>query len=434
MQVSVEKMAGLERRIVIHVPASRIEDKVRDRLRELAHTVRIKGFRPGKVPGKVVEQRFGQQVRSEAMNDVVTQSFEQAVGENNLHPATTPSIRHDGQSADKELIFSATFEVTPEIGALDVTHLELTRNVSAVDPADVDRMIETLRQQRKRWVAVERNAAVGDMLVFEFSADADGVRFPGEGMDRAGTIVGSGALPAAFEAALVNVGPGSEKSFRAQFPVDFREPSLAGKSADVLLRVIRVQVGELPALDESFAASFGVTSGGVDRFREDVLANLEREMRAALSSRNKLHVVDRLVKTYTGFELPKGMIESEAAALLRQAEEQATQAGRPGQTGHLVEQFREIAANRVRASLLLVELARQTNLRIDPKRVNEMLATIASTYEEPAKVIDLYQHDAKLMSGLRNRVMEDQVIDWVFAAAKVTDQHLDFQQLMQGQT
>ncbi|PIV32881.1 MAG: trigger factor [Lysobacterales bacterium CG02_land_8_20_14_3_00_62_12] len=432
MQVSVEKMAGLERRIVIHVPTSRIEDKVRDRLRELAHTVRIKGFRPGKVPGKVVEQRFGQQVRSEAMNDVVTQSFEQAVGENNLRPATAPSIRHDGQSADQELVFSATFEVTPEIGTIDVSQMELTRKVSAVTASDVDRMIETLRQQRKRWVGVERNAVIGDMLVFEFSADADGLRFPAEGMERAGTIAGSGALPAAFEAALVDVGTGTEKTFRAEFPADFREPTLAGKSADVTLRVIRVQAGELPAIDDDFAASFGVTSGGVERFREDVRANLEREMRSALSSRNKLHVVDQLVKAYSDFELPKGLIEAEAAALLRQAEEQAQQSGRTGQTSHLTDQFREIAASRVRASLLLVELARQTSLRVDSKRVSEMLATIASTYEEPAKVIELYTHDAKLMGGLRNRVIEDQVIDWVFAAAKVTDQPLDFQQLMQA--
>jgi len=433
MQVSVEQLGSLERKMTIRVPSARIEQRVQERLRELGQSVRIKGFRPGKVPGKVIEQRYGQQVRSEALSDVVGSSFEQAVGENNLRPAMQPSIRRDDESSDTELVFTATFEVVPDIGQVDVSGLQLTRLTSVVEDADVDRMIETLRQQRKRWVAVERAAQIGDMVLFEYSADADGERFPAEGTERAGTIFGSGALPAAFEAALADAAADATREFVAEFPEGFRQPALAGKSAKVELRVIRVQTAEVPPIDDAFAASFGVASGGIAKFREDVRANLEREMRAALNGRNKTHAVEQLIRSYASFELPKGMIEAEARAMQRQAAEQAQRAGRPEEAPVSPDGFTDIAANRVRASLLLGEIARQTRLRLENHRVNEMLATIASTYEEPQKVIEMYQRDAQLMGGLRNRAIEDQVVDWVYSSAHVSDQPVNFQQLMQPQ-
>jgi trigger factor len=425
MQVSVEQLGSLERKMTIRVPSARIEQRVQERLRELGQTVRIKGFRPGKIPGKVIEQRYGQQVRSEALSDVVGSTFEQAVGDNNLRPAMSPSIRRDEASSDAELVFTATFEVVPEIGAVDVSGLQLNRLVSSVEGADVDRMIETLRQQRKRWAVVERAAQIGDMVLFEYSAVADGQRFPVEGMERAGTIFGSGALPAAFEAALADAAADATRSFAAEFPEGFRQPALAGKTADVELRVIRVQAAEIPEVDDAFAASFGVAAGGIAKFREDVRANLEREMR------NKVHAVEQLVRAFSGFELPKGMIEAEARAMLRQAQEQAQRSGNPEQAPTSPDGFVDVAANRVRASLLLGEIARQTQMRLESQRVSEMLATIASTYEEPHKVIEMYQRDQQLMGGLRNRAIEDQVVDWVFSQAKVTEQQLSFQQLMQ---
>lgn len=433
MQVSVEQLGSLERKMTIRVPSARIEQRVQERLRELGQTVRIKGFRPGKIPGKVIEQRYGQQVRSEALSDVVGSSFEQAVGENNLRPAMSPSIRRDEQSSDAELVFTATFEVVPEIGTVDVSALQLNRLTSEVEAADVDRMIETLRQQRKRWVVVERAAQIGDMVLFEYSAVADGQRVPGEGMERAGTIFGSGALPAAFEAALADAVADTTRAFSASFPENFRLPALSGKTADVELRVIRIQAAEVPEVDDTFAASFGVAAGGIGKFREDVRANLEREMRSALNSRNKVHAVEQLVRAFSGFELPKGMIDAEARAMLRQAVEQAQRAGRAEETPASADGFIDIAANRVRASLLLGEIARQTQMRLENQRVSEMLATIASTYEEPQKVIEMYQRDAQLMGGLRNRALEDQVVDWVFSQAKVDAQSVSFQQLMQPQ-
>lgn len=435
MQVSVEQVGGLEHKMTIRVPSARIEDRVRERLRELGQSVRIKGFRPGKVPGKVIEQRYGHQVRSEALSDVVGATFEQAVGENNLRPAMSPAIRRDEESSDQELVFTATFEVVPEIGAIDVSQLELTRLVSAVEESDMDRMIETLRQQRRRWLSVERAAQAGDMVLFEYQAATNDSRFPAEGMERAGTIIGSGALPMAFESALIDVIAGAEKTFSTEFPAAFREPMLAGKTADVVLKVIRVQVGELPPVDDAFAVSFGVTNGGVTKFREDVRANLEREMRSTLNSRNKLHAVERLIRAYADFELPKRMIEAEARVMLKQSQEEAQRTGQPENAPDSVDAgMTSIAANRVRASLLLAEIARQIKFRLEPQRVTDLLTSIASTYEEPTKVIDMYQRDRQLMNGLRSRAMEDQVVDWIFSAAKVKDQIVSFQQLMQQQS
>ena len=431
MQVSVEQVGALEHRMTIRVPTASIEDRVRDRLRELAHSVRIKGFRPGKVPSKVIEQRYGQQVRSEALNEVVTDSFEQAVGENKLRPLMRPTIRNEASADAAELVFSATFEVAPEIGAIDVSGLAVRRVVSRVEDADIDRMIETLRQQRKRWLAVDRPAESGDMVVFEFSASTAQARFPEEGVERAGTIIGSGALPPAFEHALIGLAVDGERQFQAEFPAGFRDTALAGQMAEVNLRVVRVQTGELPEVDLQFIAAFGVTEGGVETFRNEVRNNLEREMRSALNARNKLHVIEQLVQSYSLFELPKGMIEAEANALLRQAEERQAQSGQAATPSLALDSFRGAATNRVRASLLIAEVARQAKLRIDPARVAELLSTIASTYEEPAKVIDMYQRDPQLMSGLRNRVLEDQVVDWVFDAAQVVDEPMSFQQLMQ---
>ena len=432
MQVSVEQISTLERKMTVRVPASRYEDRVRDRIRELGQNVRLKGFRPGKVPSTVIEKRFGAQVRSEILGDVIGGSFQEAIAQEKLRPAMSPRIARDADAPSEELVFTATFDVMPEVGEIDVTNLALTRLESQVEDADVERMIETLRQQRRQWNPVERAARAGDMVVFEFSAQAGDSRFPAAGVERAGTVIGSGALFKEFEEALLGLSAGDAKDAVIAFPTDFRGGDLGGKTANVQIKVVRVQESSLPVVDEAFAASFGIP-GGLDKFRQDVRANLEREMRSALNGRNKLHAVDTLVFTYKGFDLPKSRIEAETRALLAQAQESASRAGRAAEApAEPTEQMRTVARNRVHASVLLEELSIRNQIRPTQQRVSEMLATIASTYEEPQKVIEMYLHDQQLMSGLRIRAMEDEVVDWVFGHAKVTPQAVTFQQLMQA--
>lgn len=431
MQVSVENLGKLERKLTVRVPAEQYESQVKARLAEVARSVRLKGFRPGKIPPKVIEQRFGSQVRGEAISELIRNTFNEAVGQENLRPAMAPEIDTTGQPADGQIEYTAKFEVLPEVGAIDVGQLEITKYAASVADADVDAMIETLRAQRREWAPVERGAQAGDMVLFEYSAqgtDASGsFRHPAEGMDRVGTILGSGAMTTGIEDALTGHATGETVQVETDFPADFREPALAGRHAQVEAKIVRIQESKLPEVDDAFIAAFGIKDGGLEKFRSDVRANLERELKGMLLARLKNEVVGKLVDAYPNIELPQGMIDREAQVLSQQAQEQARQQGQmaPGP-----EAFMEMARRRVAAGVLVGEIARANDIRLDNRRVAETLASFASTYEEPERVVELYQRDPQLMGGLQSRVMEDQVADWIADHAKVTEQQLSFGEAM----
>ena len=428
MQVSVENVGKLERKLTVRVPADQLDTQVRRRLSDLGRNVRLNGFRPGKVPAKVIEQRFGAQVRGEALSELIRQTLPEALQEQKLRPAMPPSVDTTGATSNGEIEYTATFEVVPEIGKVDVTTLEIVRVAAEVTDADVDTMIDTLRQQRRSWQPVERPAAAGDMVLFEYSAQAGDYRFPAEGQDRVGTVIGSAALFKELEDSLVGLKAGDEKNLSLNFPADFRNESLAGKQAEVAVKIVRVQMPELPALDESFFASFGIVDGGLEKFREDVKANLERELKGTLLGRLKNEVVDKLVSAYAELDLPQGMLQAEAASLVRQAEAQARQQGQ--NASFTADQFADVARRRVAAGLLLTEIATQNDIRLDTRRVGETLQTIASTYEEPQQVVELYNNDPQLMSALQSRVIEDQVTEWIADHAKAIEQKLGFNDVM----
>ncbi|MCR6700524.1 MAG: trigger factor [Dokdonella sp.] len=421
MQVSVENVGKLGRKLVVRLPADRLEDTVRNRIQEMTRSARIKGFRPGKVPQKVIEQRFGAQLRNEVLSDLIGSSFQEAVTQENLRPAVQPSISTTGRPADGQIEYTAEFEVVPEIGPIDAAALEITRTTATVSDEDVDQMIETLRQQRRSWTPVERAAESGDMALFEFSAEGEGSRHPASGADRMGTIIGSNALPAALESALIGQSAEAEFDVDVDFPADFREAALAGKSAKVHVRVVRVQAPQVPDVDDAFIAAFGVREGGMARFRDDVRANLQRELDGVLMNRLKAATIDKLLAAHADLELPQSLIDGEARVLANQARVPADQPA---------EAFAPAARRRVAAGLLLAEIARQNQISVEPRRVREALATIASTYEEPQQVIELYSRDPQLMGGLQSRVLEDQVVEWIADRAKVTEQPLSFNEVM----
>ena len=431
MQVSVENLGKLERKLTVRVPADQYESQVKARLAEVARSVRLKGFRPGKIPPKVIEQRFGSQVRGEAISELIRNSFNEAVGKENLRPAMSPEIDTTGVPTDGQIEYTAKFEVLPEVGTIDVSQLEITKSSANVSDADVDAMIETLRAQRRDWAPVERTAQAGDMALFEYSAqgaDASGsFRHPAEGTDRVGTIIGSAAMTTGIEDALIGHATGDTVNVEVDFPADFREPALASRRAKVEAKLIRLQESKLPEVDDTFIRAFGISDGGIEKFRSDVRANLERELKGMLSARLKNEVVGKLVDAYPQIDLPQGMIDREAQTLAQQAQEQARQQGQiaPGP-----EAYAEIARRRVAAGVLVGEIARANNIRLDNRRVAETLASFASTYEEPERVVELYQRDPQLMSGLQSRVMEDQVADWIADHAKVTEQTLSFGEAM----
>jgi trigger factor len=431
MQVSVENLGKLGRKLTVSVPTERLDANVRARLRELGQSVRLKGFRPGKVPAKVIEQRYGRQVRSEAMGELIRETFNEAVQQEKLRPAVAPSIENVAQAEGQEIQFTATFDVMPEVGTIDVSGLHIVKPVAQVEDGDIDKMIETLRLQRRTWNEVERAAQAGDLVMFESSAETAAGRVPAEGKERAGTIIGSNALFAELEENLIGLKAGEEREIKLTVPSDYRVAALAGQEATFSIRAVRVSEAVLPQVDEEFIHSFGIAGGGVERFRSEVRANLERELKGTLMARLKSDVVEKLVASHADLELPGRMIEAEAVGLARQAEQQAKSQGQTDAKAS-PEGFRPVAQKRVAAAVLLGELARQNQIRLDMARVNEMLATIASTYEEPEQVIELYRNDPQLMQGLQSRVIEDQVIDWIADHSDLATQQLSFSEVMRS--
>jgi len=430
MQVSVESLGSLERRLTFRLPSERLETQVGGRLREIARTARIKGFRPGKVPAKVIEQRYGQQVRAEVLDGLLQEGFNEAVRDNELRLAGQPKIEPSEDKGEGELAYTATFEVVPDFGDIDMSKLSVVRHTSDVTEEDIDRMIENLRLQRRSWSAVTRPAQAGDAVDVETWSQVGDARLPAEGVERGVTVLGSGAMYKDIEDALVGIEKDGEKTVEVTFPADWRQPALAGKTAQVHLKAEQVSEQQLPEVDAAFIRSFGVKSGDMDQFRADIRTNLERELKGALMNRLRREVGEQLVSVYAGVELPPKLVESEARSLLAQQVDQARRSGRdPGPVPADAHQgFLEPARKRVLVGLLVGEVARRNSLVLDPKRLNEHLRLIASTYEEPQQVIDLYRNDPQLMSGLQNRVMEEQVIDWIAERAQHTEQSLTFQE------
>ena len=425
MQFSVENVGKLERKLTVKFPAERFETQVSARIAEMSRTVRLKGFRPGKVPANVIQQRFGAQVRGEVLSDLIGSTLREAFEKENLRPVANPAIDTTGTPENGEIAYTATFEVMPEFPEIDVAALEISRPVAEVTDPDIEKMIETLRQQRRSFDEVERVSAEGDFVMFEYSAVAGDYRFPAEGLERAGSVIGSGTLFNALDTALAGRKAGEEFETDIEFPADFRNDQLAGKTAKVSLKIVKVQEPKLPEIDGEFVKLFGINDGNLDNFRKEVRANLERELKAALMGRLKSQVAEKLASTHSELEVPNLMVQSEARNLAAGSVPRGQQP--PPQ---LVDAATPAARMRVIAGLLMGEIARKQELKLDRTRLAEQLAAIASTYEEPEKVIELYNGDPQLMSGLQNRVMEDQVAEWVAENAKTTVQNLTFDEVM----
>ncbi len=315
MQVSVESVGNLERRMTLRVPTDSVESQIGGRLREIARTAKIKGFRPGKVPTKVIEQRYGAQVRGEVVDDLLQQGFDKAIRDNALRLAGAPRIE-PSEAGEGELAYVATFEVVPDFGDIDVSALQVVRNTAEIAEDDIDRMIENLRLQRRSWTLVNRAAQAGDAADVETWSMVDGERLPAEGAERGVTMIGSGAMFADIENALIGMSAGDDKTLTVDFPEGWRVPQLAGKQAVVNVKVEQISEPVLPDVDADFIKSFGVKSGEMAQFRTEIRNNLERELKGALMSRLRREVGEQLIATYAHVEMPARVVESEARAML----------------------------------------------------------------------------------------------------------------------
>ncbi|MEE4294233.1 MAG: trigger factor [Xanthomonadales bacterium] len=432
MQVSVENTGGLERKLTIQIPGDDIKQKLESRLRELGKQVRIKGFRPGRVPLSVVRQRYGKQARQEIIGDAVQASLRQAIADENLRPAAMPRMDNPPRDLDDgNLEFEAIIEVYPEIDTIDAAKLEIEQPVAEVQDSDIDEMLQTLREQRRSWNEVERAAAEGDQVIIDFSAETDDARVPEEGEKRMSVVLGASGFDE-LEKLLTGLEADAEKSKKLAFPEGFNEPTLAGKKAKASVKVIKVSESVLPEVDEAFIKSFGVEDSSLDALKTEIRGNMERELKQARVSLMKVRLVDALLESVPELEVPKAVVRDEAAGMAAQILSSQGQEPDQAVVRQLAGQFMEPAEKRVRAGMLLGELARQNEIRVDGAKVREAIDTVANTYEQPDEVVQLYYQNARLLQQVESSVLEEQVVDWVLENAKVTPRDMSFQDVIQA--
>ncbi|OOG28696.1 trigger factor [Thioalkalivibrio denitrificans] len=430
MQVSVETISNLQRRMTVQVPAERIDQEVDKRLKSLSKRVRLDGFRPGKVPLKVVQQRYGAGVFQEVVGDVVQRTYQEAIAQEKLQPAGGPSIEPKVMEPGKELEYVATFEVFPQVELADLGDVSVERPRVEITDADVDKVIESLRRQRKEFVAVDRPAQEGDQVTVDFEGRLDGETFEGGKAEAAPVELGSGQMLEAFESQLVGLRPGEEKTLDVPFPEGYPAEHLAGKTAQFDIKVREVREPTLPAVDEAFATSFGIKEGGVEKLREEVRANMTREVDQAVRNRVKGQVMDALYKAHD-LELPEALIKDEIERLREQA---TARFGAQAEGVNLPDElFSEEARRRVALGLIIRELVKAKDLSATPEKVEAELQRSAAGYEDPKQVINYYRSNAQAMSGLEALVLEDEVVDWVLTQGTVTEKPVSFDELMNPQ-
>lgn len=427
MQVSVERKEGLERTLKVDIPAERIDGAVEERLGRLQKTAKLDGFRPGKVPYRVVRDRFGPQVRREVLGELIQSTFQEAIGQEELQPAGSPQI--DTPELDAEaggMSYTATFEVYPEVELASIDDLAVEKPRAEVAEADVDQMVETLRKQRREFTAVERAAQQGDQVVIDFVGRVDGEEFQGGSGSDTPVELGSGRMIEGFEEQLEGVETGESRQVEVTFP-DSAGEELGGKQATFEVTAKEVQEGQLPEVDEEFARGFGVESGSVEELRDGLRRNMERELSQALRSQVKKQVMDALVER-NPIDVPQRLVQEEIGRLREQMQQRLGGQMDAAQLGdHLFEQE---AKRRVQLGLVLSEIVRANELTPDAESVKAQIEEMAAGYEDPQQVAQYYYQNQEMMQGVEAMVVEEKVVDWVLDHAQVTEQQTTFDAVM----
>jgi len=433
MSVEVETLDKLERRITLSLPAASIASEVEQRLRRLSRTVKADGFRPGKVPMSVVTQRYGYSVHSEVLNDKVGQVFSQAVTEAKLRVAGAPRITEKEGAPEGEVAFDATFEIYPEIKIGDLSAAEVERVSTEVGEEAVDKTIEILRKQRRTFQqrpAVEP-AAVGDRVTIDFAGAVDGVPFEGGKAEAFQFIIGEGQMLEQFDAAVRGMKTGDSKTFPLQFPADYQSKDVAGKEADFMVTLKKIEAQHLPPVDEAFAKALGIGGGTVEALRSDVRKNLEREVKFRVQARNKANVMEALVKT-AELEVPKALVAGEVERMVEQMRADLKKRGvKDAETAPIPpEMFTAQAEKRVRLGLVVGELVRKESLQAKPEQLQAHIEEMSQSYEKPGEVMRWYLSDRSRMAEVEGLVVENNVANHVLERAKVAAKSVPFDDLM----
>ena len=435
MQVTVESTSTLERRMRVQIPEERVTGEVDKRLGDLARSASLPGFRPGRAPVKVVRQRFGRQVREEVVGELIRSSLDDALASEQLQPASRPTIDPLRASPGEGVDFTVTFDVYPDVALRPLDSIEIRRPRAAVEESDIDRMVETLRRQRRRWEAVEREARSGDRVVIDYRGSVDGDELERGQGEEVPVELGAGRMIPGFEDGLIGVRAGKEKTLPLTFPEEYADGEVAGKAVEFAVKVHRIEEAVLPELDEDFVAGFGVREGGVEAFRDELRGNMERELDDGLRDLTKQRVLEALLEGQE-FELPSGLVDDEIArAMERQRAEWRHSGMDPDGVQLEASMFEEAARRRVSLGLLMAETVKVHDIRVDPDRVRQRIETIASTYEDEAEVVNYYYSDPQRLSYIESTVLEDQVVDWILERANVSEESMSFDRVLSpGQT
>ncbi|MBC8211705.1 MAG: trigger factor [Gammaproteobacteria bacterium] len=435
MQVSIESLEGLQRKLTVEVPSEKIANAIEKKLKQISKTVKMDGFRPGKVPARVVKQTYGAQIRQEVMGDMIESSYREAIIQEKLRPAGMPQILPLKDAADKEgLAYSATFEVYPEITAVEIESIEIEKPVAEVSAEDLDNMIKKLTEQRKEWVEVERASVTGDQVVCDFTGKIDGESFTGGSGKDMSVEIGAGKMLKEFEEGLVGMSKGEEKTIDVHFPEDYHGKDVAGKTAQFSLTVTKVSESKIPELNEELIKSFGVEDGNLETFRQDIKQNMEKELAQKIRTglKNKV-MVELLAKNEV--LAPKALVDDEIRNLKAQMAQNMGQEGAKMNPDSFPDDiFQEEGAKRVKLGLLVGEFIKIEKIKLDQTRLNEALQEMAASYEQPQQVIDYYTKNKEARANLEGMVLEDQVVDYILDKAKVSDKTSSFDELMNSQS
>ncbi len=425
MQVSIETTSGLERRMTVGVPAEEIDKEVTQRLQKASQTARIDGFRKGKIPAKVIKQRFGAGVRQEVVGEALSRTFYEAVTKEELRPAGQPAIEpvKDEEGADLEYI--AIFEVYPEISLQDFAQISIARPVASVSDDDLADMVENLRNQRASWDEVERAAADSDQVNIDYKGTQSGEEFPGGTAEASDLVLGSGRMIPGFEDGIVGLSAGDEKTISLSFPDDYHAEDLRGAAVEFAVKVNAVKEQTLPELNDEFYEQFGVKEGGEEKFQEEIRSNMERELETAIKNKVKSRLMTQLQDLHS-VDIPKALLSSEIQALRQQMVGQFGGAQQMDMSVFPDELFADEAGKRVSLGLLMAEIVKAAEITVDNDKVKAFIEDRAAGYDDPEQVIQYHYSNEELLNSVQSAVMEEQVVDHVLSLAAVAEEATDY--------
>lgn len=433
MQISIDQSEGLERLVNIALEADDIQSKVDAKLTELGKEVRLKGFRQGRVPKNILKQRFGQHARQEVLGQLMQDSIEKAIKDNELNIVSAPEVTKADETENGGFEFQAKVELMPQIPEINYGDIKVEKFVSEVKDKDIDGMIKNLQKQKQDWKESKGKIAKKDLVTIEYSAKGKGVQYPEEGTEKMGILLGESRVPDELIDTLVGMKAKEEGEVELSFPEDFNVKELAGHTAKMSLNITDVRKAKLPKVDEEFVKSFGVESGDVEEFKSDIRKNLERELKQSVSNAFRNKALEGLRDACSETLVPQSMITRESEQMARQEQQRAAQMGIENAPMPDATQFEEGAKNRILNTLIIQDIAQKQDIKTDFAKVREQINEIAQTFEQPEEVVQMYYKNPDLMAGIEQNVVETQVMEWLEDQVSIKEKKRSFDDIMKPQ-